>query len=105
MLYLAFILLVTLFTANRATDAHSIKQDVVDRIVNDIKSSADDRSIALANYRHRVEHSHNIKALRSTLKDKYHASDYCEACDILTPMVSELNSCISAMNLLYNRCV
>jgi hypothetical protein len=103
MVYLALVLLVTLFAAHTAIDARSVKEDVVDRIVNGPKSDDKDRSVALANYRRRVEHSPNLKALQWALKDKYNAPAYCEACDILVPIVSELSSFISVMNLLCNR--
>jgi hypothetical protein len=105
MVYLTFVLLVAFFTAHTATDAHPVKQYVVDRIVNDPKINDENHSVALANYRHRVEHSPNLKAFRFAIKVKYNAPEYCEACDILVPVVSELSSCISAINLSYNRCV
>ncbi|CAF3726860.1 unnamed protein product [Rotaria sp. Silwood1] len=83
MVYLAFILLITLFTTHIATDARSIKQGVVDRLINDPKNVDDSRSVALANYRHRIEQSSKLKALRWALQNKYKAPEYCEACDIL----------------------
>ncbi|CAF1200687.1 unnamed protein product [Rotaria sordida] len=58
----------------------------MDRIVNDPKTDDDNRSATLTNYRHRIEHSLKLQALRWALKTKYNAPEYCEVCDILVPV-------------------
>jgi len=57
------------------------------RSINE-KDTIDNQRIAitLANYRHRLEHSTNVKKLRWTLKHRYNKA-YCEFCDLVVPVV------------------
>ena len=42
--------------------------------------------VALADYRHRFEHSTNFKKLRWTLEHRYNKA-YCQFCDLVVPVV------------------
>ena len=43
-------------------------------------------AVKLANYRHRFEHSSNLRKVRWTLKHRYNKA-YCQFCDLVVPVV------------------
>ena len=57
------------------------------RSINE-KDTSDNQQLAiiLANYRHRFEHSTNLKKLRWTLEHRYNKA-YCQFCDLVVPVV------------------
>jgi hypothetical protein len=63
-------------------DTRSINEkDTVEFIVDNRQAE-----IILANYRHRFEHSMNLKQLRWTMENRYNKA-YCDFCDIVIPVV------------------
>jgi hypothetical protein len=69
-------------------DTRSINEkDTVELIVENIPIDYNrDTEILLANYRHRFDHSTNLKKLRWTLKHRYNKA-YCTFCDLVVPVV------------------
>ncbi|CAF2669724.1 unnamed protein product [Rotaria sp. Silwood2] len=69
-------------------DARSIDEnDIIELIVNNlINDENQEFLITLANYRHRFEHSTNMKKFRWILKHRYNKA-YCEFCDLVVPVV------------------
>ncbi len=65
-------------------DTRSINEkDTVENIPNDYNRETE---ILMANYRHRFDHSINLKKLRWTLKHRYNKA-YCTFCDLVVPVV------------------
>ena len=77
-------LVVTLCIHFRTIDARAIEHEIDDEpVVEDAEHIA-----TLLNYRHRFEHSSNIKALKWMFREQADPKDvYCKVCHILLPVV------------------
>ena len=76
------------------TDARAIEENTLDQLETDSITENEDALMTLNSYRHRFEHSKNIRTLRWMFQQHSNAGNVlCEMCDILLPIVSRLCSC------------
>ena len=61
-------------------DTRAINEEV---LLDEYNSQFD---IVLSNYRHRFEHSNNLKKLRWTIESRYNKA-YCDFCNLVIPVV------------------
>lgn len=87
--FVLFILIVGDTTIN----AKAIEQNVQYELVEDLTIENEEMLVALANYRHRFEHSNNMKKLQWMFEQHNSADDVlCKMCHILLPMVRVVSS-------------
>lgn len=73
------------------TDARAIEENTLDQLEIEPSSENEDALKTLTNYRHRFEHSKNIRTLRWMFQQHNDADDVlCKMCDILLPIVSRI---------------
>lgn len=93
---ISFVFIATLVIHIYTTDARAIEQDItIDEVVNESVVDDAQQMATLLDYRHRFEHSNNIKALKWMFNEQVNPKDvYCKVCHILLPVVSSfLESC------------
>jgi hypothetical protein len=79
--------------ARTTIDARAIHQNTVHQLVNGPISENEEIIVTLTNYRHRFEHSNNIKALQWMFRQHSNPEEvYCKICHILLPVVSKISS-------------
>lgn len=84
---LVVLCLLTIYIARIAT--RSVLQDSLDLLLDDSLQNDEENSVSTSvnSYRHLLEHSSNIQALRWSLR-KLDKDELCEFCDIIVPVVS-----------------
>ncbi|CAF1680569.1 unnamed protein product [Rotaria magnacalcarata] len=81
-------LLLFIIIAHTVIDARAIQEDTVGQLVDGITNENEEMFATVINYRHRFEHSNNIKALRWMFQQHIDAEEvYCEICHILLPIL------------------
>jgi hypothetical protein len=82
-----------IITTHTTIDGRAIQQDTVDLLVNDPTHDNEEMFSTLVNYRHRFEHSNNVKALRWMFQQYNDPPEvFCKICHILVPVVNSLSS-------------
>lgn len=84
-----FLLFLFVIVARTTIDARAIQQDTVDPPANSPTNYNEELFSTLVNYRHRFEHSNNIRALQWMFQKYTDPPEvYCKICHILLPIVS-----------------